>query len=30
MRYWPFSLFGVYAQDEFRVTPRLTLNAGLR
>ena len=23
-RYWPFTLFGVYAQDEFQLTPRLT------
>jgi len=29
-RYWRFTLFGFYAQDEFRVTRRLTLNAGLR
>jgi hypothetical protein len=29
-RYWRFTLFGFYAQDEFHVTPRLTLNAGLR
>ncbi len=29
-RYWRFTLFGFYAQDEFTVTPRLTLNAGLR
>jgi hypothetical protein len=29
-RYWRFTLFGLYVQDEVRVTPRLTLNAGLR
>ncbi|MPY86881.1 MAG: hypothetical protein GEU99_03070 [Luteitalea sp.] len=29
-RYWRFTLFGVYAQDEFQVTPHLTLNGGLR
>jgi hypothetical protein len=29
-RYWRFTLFGFYAQDEFTVTPRLTLNAGVR
>jgi hypothetical protein len=29
-RYWRFTLFGFYAQDEFNLTPRLTLNAGLR
>src|SRR4029453_606070 len=29
-RYWRFTLFGFYAQDEFRVTPQLTLNGGLR
>jgi hypothetical protein len=29
-RYWRFTLFGFYAQDDFQVTPRLTLNAGLR
>lgn len=29
-RFWPFTLFGVYAQDEFRVTSRLTATAGLR
>jgi hypothetical protein len=29
-RYWRFTLFGAYVQDEFRVTPRLTLNGGLR
>ena len=30
VREWPFWLAGVYAQDEFRVHSRLTLNAGLR
>jgi hypothetical protein len=29
-RYWRFTLFGFYLQDEYRVTPRLTLNGGLR
>ena len=29
-RYWRFTLFGFYLQDDFRVTPHLTLNAGLR
>lgn len=29
-RYWRFTLFGFYAQDDFQVTPRLTVNAGLR
>ena len=29
-RYWRFTLFGFYAQDEIQLTPRLTLNAGLR
>ncbi|HEX6975462.1 MAG TPA: TonB-dependent receptor, partial [Vicinamibacterales bacterium] len=29
-RYWRFTLFGFYAQDDYRITPRLTLNAGLR
>jgi hypothetical protein len=29
-RAWPFTLFGLYAQDEIRLTERLTLNAGLR
>ncbi len=29
-RYWRFNLFGVYLQDDYRVSPRLTLNLGLR
>lgn len=29
-RYWRFTLFGLYAQDTYRVHPQLTLNAGLR
>ncbi|HEX8162442.1 MAG TPA: TonB-dependent receptor [Pyrinomonadaceae bacterium] len=29
-RYWRFTLFGIYLQDDFRVTPRLTVNAGVR
>jgi Carboxypeptidase regulatory-like domain/TonB dependent receptor-like, beta-barrel len=29
-RYWRFTLFGLYAQDEMQLTKRLTLNAGLR
>lgn len=29
-RYWRFTLFGFYAQDEWQVGPRLTLNGGLR
>jgi hypothetical protein len=29
-RYWRFTLFGFYLQDNIRLTPRLTLNAGLR
>jgi hypothetical protein len=29
-RYWRFTLFGFYAQDDYQVTPRLTVNAGLR
>jgi hypothetical protein len=29
-RYWRFTLFGFYVQDDFQVSPRLTLNAGLR
>jgi hypothetical protein len=30
VRDWPFWLGGFYAQDEFRVLPRVTLTAGLR
>ena len=26
-RYWRFTLFGFYAQDEFQLTPRLTSTA---
>ncbi len=29
-RYWRFTLFGFYVQDNFRVLPRLVLNLGLR
>ncbi|HJR61371.1 MAG TPA: TonB-dependent receptor [Vicinamibacterales bacterium] len=29
-RYWRFTLFGLYVQDDFQVTPQLTLNGGLR
>jgi hypothetical protein len=29
-RYWRFTLVGLYAQDDYRVNSRLTLNAGLR
>ena len=29
-RYWRFSLFGAYLNDDFQLTPRITLNAGLR
>jgi hypothetical protein len=29
-RYWRFTLFGFYAQDEIQLTKRLTVNAGLR
>jgi hypothetical protein len=29
-RYWRFTLFGVYAQDEWRLHPRVTVNGGLR
>jgi hypothetical protein len=29
-RDWPWTLYGFYAQDSFTLTPRLTLNAGLR
>jgi hypothetical protein len=29
-RYWRFTLFGFYAQDDFRLNDRVTVNAGLR
>jgi len=29
-RYWRFTLFGFYAQDDYQITPRLTLNGGVR
>ena len=29
-RYWRFGLFGLYLQDDFQVTPRLTINGGVR
>ena len=29
-RYWRFTLFGFYLQDDFRISPRVTVNAGLR
>ncbi len=29
-RYWRFTLFGAYVQDNFRATERLNLNAGVR
>ncbi len=29
-RYWRFTLYGFYAQDTYQLTPRLSLNGGLR
>jgi hypothetical protein len=29
-RYWRFTLLGFYAQDDYKIHPRLTLNLGLR
>src|SRR4029453_15043022 len=29
-RDWPWTLFGLYVQDSFAVSPRVTLTAGLR
>jgi len=29
-RYWRFTLFGFYLQDEYQATPRMTLSGGLR
>ena len=29
-RYWRFTLFGFYVQDDYQISPRLTLNGGLR
>jgi hypothetical protein len=29
-RYWRFTLFGLYVQDDFQVGPHLTVNGGLR
>src|SRR5918993_401546 len=29
-RYWNFTLFGLYVQDDYQITPNLTINGGLR
>jgi hypothetical protein len=29
-RYWRFTLVGLYAQDDFQIHPRLTINGGVR
>jgi hypothetical protein len=29
-RYWRFTLFGFYVQDDYQLGPKLTINAGLR
>jgi hypothetical protein len=29
-RYWRFTLFGFYLQDDYRLSPRVTVNGGLR
>jgi Carboxypeptidase regulatory-like domain/TonB dependent receptor len=29
-RYWRFTLFGFYLQDDYQLSPRLTVNGGLR
>jgi len=29
-RYWRFTLFGAYLQDDYQIAPHLTLNAGVR
>jgi hypothetical protein len=29
-RYWRFTLFGLYLQDDYQLTPRLNVNGGLR
>jgi hypothetical protein len=29
-RYWRFTLFGFYLQDDFQISPRVTVNGGLR